>query len=111
MAQLRQDLDKFKALNTEIVVIGPEDAEAFADYFTRHDLPFIGLPDPDHRVADLYGQEVKLLKLGRMPAQVLVDKEGMIRHVHYGQSMADIPDNREILALIQELEASASPDG
>ena len=59
-------------------------------------MPFTGLPDPGHRVMDLYGQEVKLLKLGRLPAQMLIDKSGILRFVHYGSSMADIPGISEI---------------
>ena len=47
----------------------------------------------------LYGQEITL-KLGRMPAQVIVDKEGVARFVHYGHSMADIPNNSELLELL-----------
>jgi peroxiredoxin Q/BCP len=38
-----------------------------------------------------------------MPAQVIVDKAGKARYVHYGHSMADIPSNGEILALLGEL--------
>ena len=66
------------------------------------DFPFIGLPDPEHIVQKLYGQEVKPLKLGRMPAQVLVDKHGIVRYAHYGNSMADIPSNKEIMNLIKK---------
>jgi len=54
-------------------------------------------------VLKLYGQEVNLFRLGRMPAQVLVDKEGVARFVHYGHSMQDIPPNAELLALLDEL--------
>ncbi len=103
MAQLRQDYEKFQQRQTEIIVIGPENAAAFARYFTEHDLPFLGLPDPTHRVLKLYGQEVNLFKLGRMPAQVLIDKNGIVRFVHYGHSMADIPPNSELLELLDEL--------
>ena len=73
-------------------------------YFQEHDLPFIGLPDPTASVLRLYGQEVNLFKLGRMPAQVIVDKEGMARFVHYGHSMADIPDNSELLELLDTID-------
>ena len=90
---------------TQVVVVGPEDASAFASYFQKHDLPFIGLPDPSSSVLKLYGQEVNLFKLGRMPAQVIVDKEGMARFVHYGHSMADIPDNSELLELLDNINA------
>ena len=56
----------------------------------------------------LYGQEVNLFKLGRMPAQVLIDKAGSVRFCHYGHDMSDIPENREILALADEINASPS---
>jgi peroxiredoxin len=102
MAQLRQDYQRFAEVDTEIVVIGPEEAESFRKYWIKEDLPFIGLPDPEHKVLKLYGQEVKLLKLGRMPAQMLIDKSGMLRYVHYGNSMSDIPSNEEILNLIKQ---------
>jgi len=105
MAQLRQDYDKFQQRQAEILVIGPEDAAAFARYFGENDLSFIGLPDPTHSVLKLYGQEVNLFKLGRMPAQVLVDKTGIVRFAHYGHSMADIPPNAELLELLDELNA------
>ncbi len=53
-----------------------------ADYLGKEALPFIGLPDPAASVLNLYGQEVNLFKLGRMPAQVLIDKAGVARYVH-----------------------------
>ena len=102
MAQLRQDYQHFVKLDTEIVVIGPEGAESFRKYWKKEDLPFIGLPDPEHKILEFYGQEVKLFKLGRMPAQMLIDKSGMLRYVHYGHSMADIPSNEDIVNLINQ---------
>ena len=103
MAQLRQDYQEFVNRQTAIVVIGPENAAAFDDYWRTNSLPFIGLPDPKASVLKLYGQEVNLFKLGRMPAQVIVDKEGMARFVHYGHSMSDIPANTEVFALLDEI--------
>ena len=103
MAQLRQDYQEFVKRGTKVVVVGPENADAFEDYFIKHKLPFIGLPDPKSSVLKLYGQEVNLFKLGRMPAQVIMDKAGMARFVHYGHSMSDIPENAEVLALLDEL--------
>jgi peroxiredoxin Q/BCP len=106
MAQLRQDYAQFVARDIKVVVVGPEDARAFAAYWQKESLPFTGLPDPAHSVLKLYGQEVNLFKLGRMPAQVLIDKAGVARFVHYGHSMSDIPKNEEILALGDEINAS-----
>lgn len=103
MAQLRQDYAQFVARDIEVVVVGPEDARAFAAYWQKESMPFIGLPDPTHSVLKLYGQEVNLFKLGRMPAQVLIDRAGVARFAHYGHSMSDIPKNEEILALGDEI--------
>jgi peroxiredoxin len=106
MAQLRQDYQEFIKRQTQIIVVGPEDAKAFKSYWREHDLPFIGLPDPKASVLRLFGQEVNLFKLGRMPAQVLIDTTGTARFVHYGHSMSDIPKNEEILSLIDEVNTS-----
>ena len=103
MAQLRQDFAQFVARDIEVVVVGPENARAFSEYWRKESLPFVGLPDPKASVLKLYGQEVNLFKLGRMPAQVLIDKAGIARFVHYGHSMSDIPKNAEILALGDEI--------
>lgn len=105
MAQLRHDISVFDQAQTAIVVIGPEKPDDFSSFWRDNDLPFIGLPDPAHAVLELLGQQVKLLKLGRMPAQILVDRNGVVRFAHYGHSMSDITGNEEILALL------ASPDG
>ena len=104
MAQLRQDFNKFQEKNTVVLVVGPEDEAAFKDYFEKNDLPFTGLPDPDHNVLKLYGQQIKLFKFGRMPAQLLIDKQGVVRFVHYGHDMTDIPPTEEMLKLIDSIQ-------
>ena len=103
MAQLRRDYQKFTDRQTEIIAVGPEDAEVFAKFWTIHKMPFPGIPDPRHIIAKLYGQKVNPLKLGRMPALVVIDKEGRIRHRHFGGSMKDIPSNDDIISLLDEL--------
>lgn len=103
MAQLRHDYQDFINHQAQVIVVGPEDAKAFETYWTINELPFIGLPDPSASVLKLYGQEVNLFKLGRMPAQVIVDKKGKVRFVHYGHSMSDIPDNAEVFELLDQV--------
>jgi peroxiredoxin len=103
MAQLRQDYEQFVQRDTKVIVVGPENAASFTDYWRAHDLPFIGLPDPKGSVLKMYGQEINLFKLGRMPAQLIVDRSGLVRFVHYGHSMADIPKNKEVLALLDQI--------
>lgn len=103
MAQLRRDYLEFVAREAEILVVGPEDQTTFARYWEKEGLPYVGLPDPEHRVANLYGQQVKLLKLGRMPALLVIDRSGQIQYRHYANSMRDIPPNDDILALLDQL--------
>jgi peroxiredoxin len=106
MAQLRDDYQEFSKLNTEIVVVGPENSDKFSDYWLENELPFIGLPDPKHYVLKLYGQEIKIFKWGRMPAIVIIDKSGLVRFVHYGHDMSDIPDNASVLETLRSFDQS-----
>ncbi len=103
MAQLRHDIQQFIDRNTEVIAIGPEDAKSFTTWWHEHQMPFTGIPDPEHIIAKTFGQQVKLVKLGRMPASLLIDKKGRIRFSHFGESMSDIPENQQVLALIDEL--------
>ncbi len=108
MAQLRQDYNQFVERDAAVIVVGPEGPRQFVKYWAENDLPFVGLPDPNHSVLKRYGQEVNLFKLGRMPAQVVVDKQGIARYVHYGKSMSDIPTNQELFEILDELNQSAA---
>ncbi len=108
MARLRDEYPAFRERNAEILAVGPNRAADFKRYWSNHNLPFIGLPDPDHRVARMYRQEVNPFKLGRMPLNCIVDRAGLIRYLHYGNSMSDIPENDELRAVIDELNASSN---
>lgn len=103
MMQLHQDYVKFAEKDTVIVAIGPEKAGNFKKYWEENNYKFYGIPDETQLVLKLYGQKVNLLKLGRMPGQMLVDKAGTLRYVHYGNSMKDIPENSEIFELIDTM--------
>lgn len=105
MAQLRRSYQKFVERNTEIIAVGPESSSAFADWWHKHRMPFIGIGDPKHVIAKMFGQKVKPLKLGRMPALIVVDKEGRMRNLHYGNEAWDIMTDEEVLALLDEVNA------
>ncbi len=100
MAQLRQEYELLKTLNIEVFVIGPEKPQSFIKYWEKEKLLFVGLPDPKHSVLNLYDQEVSLLKLGRMPAQMLIDTHGILKFVYHGHSMADIPNIKQIKSVL-----------
>jgi peroxiredoxin len=85
------------------VCIGPDGPRAYRRYWEDNKIPYVGLPDPKHKVADLYGQEWNIFKLGRVPALLLVDKNGRIRYQHYSSSMKDIPENGLILTMLDEI--------
>jgi len=79
---------------------------AFRRYWKRENIPYTGLPDPDHLVSRTYRQEVNLFKFGRMPLVCVVGHNGRIRYVHYGASMSDIPTNETLFEVIDALMSS-----
>jgi peroxiredoxin Q/BCP len=103
LARLRDDYQLFQSRGAEILAVGPDTAIAFGLYWRAERLPFVGLPDPGHKVALCYKQQVNLLKLGRMPLATVIDRHGLIRFAHYGASMSDIPDERSLLDVIDGL--------
>jgi peroxiredoxin len=105
---MRDGYSQFTERGAEILAVGPNDMMAFKHYWDKEQIPYIGLPDPDHKVARNYRQQVNIFKLGRMPLVCVVDLDGRIRYAHYGTSMSDIPDNETLLHVIDELIASSN---
>lgn len=104
---MRDDYNEFTKRGSEILAIGPDSTSKFLEYWAKEKLPFVGLPDPSRAVAQRYKQEVNLFKLGRMPLVCILGADGMIRYVHYGASMSDIPENKILLDVIDQLNASS----
>ena len=107
---MRQDYINFVSRGAEVLIVGPDGPRSFQRTWEKEAFPFPGLADPRHTVADVYRQEVNLLKLGRMPAVLVVDKAGQIRYQHYGESISDIPLNQEILEFLDRLNAEPVPE-
>jgi len=107
LARLRDEYEKFKSHGAEILAVGPNQLSSFKQYWKNEQIPFIGLPDPDRLVSKKYKQQVKLLRLGRMPLNCVIDSNGYVRFAHYGNSMSDIPSNEELLHVIDELNAAS----
>jgi peroxiredoxin Q/BCP len=108
LARLRDDYQKFVGRNAEILAVGPNSPTAFEQFWENENIPFIGLPDPDHTVSRLYRQEVNLFKMGRMPLSCIVDTNGFVRYAHYGASMQDIPSNNDLFQVIDQLNKTSS---
>ena len=107
MARLRDGYEQFTKRGAEILVVGPDPLPIFKQYWKNENIPFIGLPDPEHSVARTYRQEVSLFKLGRMPLNCVIDAKSYVRFAHYGRSMSDIPRNEELLHVIDELNSAS----
>jgi peroxiredoxin Q/BCP len=105
---MRDGYVEFTKRDAEILAVGPNDAQAFKQFWENEGIPYVGLADPNHNVARTYRQEVNLLKLGRMPLVCVVGEDGRIRYAHYGLSMSDIPDNETLLHVIDEINAASN---
>lgn len=90
-------------METTIIAIAPIGSEQVKSYWEEAGIPFIGNPDYAHTIAKLYRQQVKLLKMGRMPAMVLIDKHGIMRMAHYSDSMSDYISVEDLLVQIRHL--------
>jgi peroxiredoxin Q/BCP len=101
---LKADYEKFKSREAEILVVGQHTPEEFTRMWQKKGLTFIGLPDDNGRVADLYKQKVHLIKLGRMPVLFVVGKDGVVQYSYYSKSMGDIPENEELFRVIGEIK-------
>ena len=108
MARLRDDYEQLTQRGAVILAVGPNTEAAFQQYWHNENLPFVGIPDPEHRVAVLYRQQVSIFKLGRMPMMCIVDKNGRIRYAHYGASMTDIPETATLLGVIDQLSNASN---
>lgn len=92
MVQLRNEAAALAALQAEVVVIGPDEAHSFRQFWLEHRIPFTGIPDPSGAILESLGQESHWWQFGRMPFALIVDKRGKVRWVHRGSTMWDLPD-------------------
>jgi len=108
LARFRDSYSEFQERGVELIAVGPDGLEQFQRYWERENIPFIGLPDPNHSVAKIYRQEVNLFKFGRMPMNCIVDTNGFIRYIHYSASRTDYPDTEIFFSVIDELNKASN---
>jgi peroxiredoxin Q/BCP len=103
--KLAEDFEKFEAEQTilyPILVDTPKHAADMSRIYAKRKYPVYS--DTEDEVAKtILHQEFKILKLGRMPALLVVDKQGIIQYAYYGDNMHDIPSNEEILEVIKKI--------
>ncbi len=103
MVQMGHDYAEFVNRDAEVVILGPNSPESFKRTWEIEELQMVGLSDPDSVIANSYHQEVKIMRMGRLPALLVLDQKGIIRFLHYGNSMTDIPENSRILQILDEI--------
>lgn len=91
-----------------LIAIGPDGPGEFGRFWRANRIPFVGIPDAEHKVARLFRQEVNLFKLGRMPLVTILDTNGLIQYSHRAESMSDIPSNATLLEIVERIRASSS---
>ncbi|NVM30235.1 MAG: redoxin domain-containing protein [Candidatus Helarchaeota archaeon] len=102
--RLGKEIDKFKQLNAEIYAITAdrfENARRLELRYAKEAFPIYF--DKTHEVVRMLHQEVKIFKLGRLPAVLVVDREELIRWAYYGEDLRDIPKNKEIFEVLEKL--------
>lgn len=100
---MRDQHHLFEAVGAPVAVVVRERAERLREHWAGLRLPFVCVPDPDGRVAAPWGQQWRLLKLGRLPAQFVVARDGRVAFAHYARDMTDIVGNETILGVVNSL--------
>jgi peroxiredoxin len=104
---LRDDYPQYQRLNAEVLAISAESAAASEAYLRAHPLPYPTLIDENHATFDAYDVTSRLLSLGQRPALFVVDAEGIIRFGDVGAQQWNIPSNRVVLGVLEELSTGA----
>ncbi len=100
---MRDDYKMFTKRNVKILVVARHDDAKMKKFWAENKLPYLGIPDPEAKLGNLYHQQKKLMKLGLMPALFIIDKTGKIAFAHYSNGMSDIPKNDVVLKVLDTL--------
>lgn len=101
--KLDDSFEQFKEFNAVLYAILPDDFENAQKFEANFAKKFPIYYDDKKNVNKMLKQEVKPLKLGRMPALLIIDKQGIIKYSYYSDSMEDIPDNEELFQTLKEI--------
>lgn len=104
LRRIANDLHYFMDLNVELIPIlqdNKKNTKKMEEQHVKNKFPIYY--DVKREVGKVFKQEMNILKLGRMPATLIVDKDGIIKWAYYADSLEDIPSNDEILDIIKNL--------
>jgi peroxiredoxin len=102
MAQLRHDIEKFNALNTEIMILVPNGPFMIKRYLSKNPTNFTILTDKGANVAAKYFQVKQFFAIGT-PTVFVLDQTGRIAYAYYAKSALEEPGNEGPLAALSAL--------
>jgi len=102
-AQLRRDLEKFDELDGFIYPILADNKKNAQKMEQKYARKYAIFYDSSKKVPNLLNQQVKILKLGRMPGLLIIDKQGIVQYAYYSDNMHDIPSNEELLNELRKI--------
>lgn len=103
--RLGKKVDEFVKFDAEIIAIltdKAKNAKKMEEKYAKNKIPIYY--DTEKKVGKLLKQEWAITKLGRMPAMLIVNKQGIVKWAYYSDSMSDIPKNQEILEFLETLK-------
>lgn len=83
---LRDNFGRLKNDGFVVIGVSPDDEKQHLRFEEKHDLPFILIPDPAHKLIDAYGvwgekQLYGKTYMGLQRTTFLIDEKGMIRKI------------------------------
>ena len=125
MAKIKQEIDLVRKKGGRAFVVLQSAPETLASLTSKEDWPFTVISDPQGKVFKLYGVEaggiikylhpagliaaIKAVRKGfrhgkfegketQLPAAFALDAQKVIKYVHYGENISDIPPLERILS-------------
>ena len=102
--RLGKKVEEFAKFDAEIIAILTDkvkNAKKMEEKYAKGKIPIYY--DSEKKVGKMLKQEWAVTKLGRMPALLVVDKQGLVKYAYYSDSMKDIPTNQEVLEFLESM--------
>ncbi len=100
---MTKQYQEFREAGAEIVALVRDTQQAAQAFFRKSPIPFPCLVDTQGRVYHQFEVKSKLLSLGQRPALFVIDREGIVRFAYLGSQQWEIPGNKEVLKIIQDI--------
>lgn len=97
--RFQQDIDKFHALNAEVIGVSADSVESHAAFCESEGLTFPLLSDTDGRVSKAYGSWLGFVSLRH---SFIIDPEGILRERYV--KVNPLTHSKEVLARLEELQ-------